>query len=427
MLRPLLCLLPLLLSLSVKAQPLPPSLPPIPLPPVSGRLDATFSRGIVLPEFVRIVLEDTLRVPFVLAPELVTSTDTVAVSLKGLSRTQALSILEEVLKSRGFSVKSGSVYIVTKLPPPSEAKPKGDPEPREVLTYRPRYRSIQTFQEQLPGLFPTVYFSFSRRQSSSSDSTSPVTSTDKREPDLSPVDVFFADAPKSVLASLTSVLSALDAPVSQVRIKASLYEVGTSSATGNGVSLALSVLNDKLKLSFGDAQASSSAPYISFKTPAVSAVFTALDGDSRFKSLSSPELLVASGKEASLQVGSSVPILSSTTTTDNGTSQSVEYRDTGTILRIKPEVRDSSILLDVSFELSDAVQTTTGVLSSPTLVKREFKSSPVLSPGEFLIVGGLTSDRTSQASSRSFFSFSDSDSRNSSRSELVLVLYADKP
>lgn len=399
--------------------------PPIPAPavPSAPALTASFSRGLPLAEFTRIVLEDVLKVPFVFSPEILASQDLVGMSLKSLDKKAALAVLTEILAARGFSLKQGSVYVVSKLPP-EEAKKSVDAEPREFLSYRPRYRSVAVFQEQLPGLFPRVYFTFGRRSGSTSEQSSPLTSPEKREKDLEPVDVFYAHAPKAQLADLKAVLAALDVPTPQVRIRAALYEVQSSTTDGTGVSLALSLLGDKLKLSFGEAPDTSKAS-ISFTTPSVSAVFQTLDGDSRFKSLAAPELLAASGKEAVLQVGASVPVLTGTTTGNGQVTQAVDYKETGTILKLKPEIHDDALAIDVRFELSDAVKTTTGVQASPTLVKRMFQASPIVQPGQFLILGGLLTDRDAGLNSR-VFGFSTGKSSEKAKTELVLVLFAEK-
>lgn len=397
------------------AQQLPPVPPQAFVPP--SPLTASFSRGIPLPEFTRIVLEDVLRVPFVLPPEFLLLTDSVGVSLKQLEKKQALEVLQTILYSRDFELKTGPVYFVNKL---TKSESKKTEEPREIFVFKPKNRPVVYFQEQLPGLFPSIYFTFAKRQNSS-DSSSPLTSTEKREKDADPLDTFFAHVPVSQLPELKRVLNALDTPLPQVRIRASLYEVATSNSDGNGVSVALSLLSDKLKINLGDTPSKSS---IAFKTPAVSAVFSTLDGDSRFKSLASPEILASTGKQALLQVGGSVPVLSSTTTSDGQTTQSVQYRDTGVILKLKPEVFTDTVQISVDFEISDAVQTATGVDGSPTFTKRQFQAVPVIKPGETLILGGLLSDRLNKTRSR-FFSFNTSSSSSTSRSELVLVLHVD--
>lgn len=391
-----------------------PALPPLAQTPP---LTASFSRGIPLPEFTRIVLEDVLRVPFVLPPEFLLLTDSVGVSLKQLEKKQALEVLQTILHSRDFELKTGPVYFVTKR---TKAEVQKSDELREIFVFKPKNRPVSYFQEQLPGLFPTIYFTFSKRQNSSDNST-PLTSTEKRDKDADPLDTFFAHVPVSQLPDLKHVLDALDTPLPQVRIRASLYEVATSNSNGNGVSVALSLLSDKLKINFGE---QSSKSTISFKTSTVSAVFSTLDGDSRFKSLASPEILASTGKQALLQVGASVPILSSTTSGDGQTTQSVEYRDTGVILKLKPEVFTDTVQISVDFEISDAVQTSTGVDSSPTFTKRQFQAVPVIKPGETLILGGLLSDRDNQTRSR-FFGWNTGSARNTDKSELVLVLHAD--
>ena len=73
--------------------------------------------------------------------------------------------------------------------------------------------------------------------------------------------------------------------------------------------------------------------------------------------LSSPELMVLDGQAASLPVGDLVPYLSqtsqSTLTSDAQVINSINYRDTGVIMRVTPHVgSDGLVTLDLSQEVS---------------------------------------------------------------------------
>ncbi len=115
------------------------------------------------------------------------------------------------------------------------------------------------------------------------------------------------------------------------------------------------------------------------------------------KILSSPHLVVLDNHEASINVGTDVPIVTSeTSASDIQTSQpsvlrNIEYRNTGVILNIKPTINSGGILtLDIQQEVS-AAQTNniSPDISSPLILTRDIKTSVVLKSGMTLLLGGL--------------------------------------
>jgi type II secretory pathway component GspD/PulD (secretin) len=104
--------------------------------------------------------------------------------------------------------------------------------------------------------------------------------------------------------------------------------------------------------------------------------------------------------------------------------QSVEYRSSGVIFDLSPVVRDSVVDLTVGQQLSNFVTTQTGVNNSPTLTKREVRTSLSVADGDIVIIGGLAENR--ESSGRIGFSFLPewmrSDTGQTSKSEILLVL-----
>lgn len=125
----------------------------------------------------------------------------------------------------------------------------------------------------------------------------------------------------------------------------------------------------------------------------------ALAEDSRVTVLSTPRLLVKSGEEASIDVGTEVPIISAQTAssqqTDGDTNilQSVQYRKTGMILDIKPIVySDNRIDLEVRQEVSNALPLSPdAAVPSPAIFNRSVSTHLSLRDGSSVIIGGLMS------------------------------------
>ena len=128
----------------------------------------------------------------------------------------------------------------------------------------------------------------------------------------------------------------------------------------------------------------------------INGVLNTLETKTKVNVVSAPKILVLNNQTAVLQVGDQVPIATqnSTATTDPNapTINSIEYRDTGVILKVTPRVNASGlVLLDVAQEVSD-VNTTAARgagINSPTISTRRISTSVAVQDGEVLALGGL--------------------------------------
>jgi general secretion pathway protein D len=129
-------------------------------------------------------------------------------------------------------------------------------------------------------------------------------------------------------------------------------------------------------------------------------VLNALATSNRATILSSPRVVARNGETARIQVGQEVPIVTSqqstlegTTGTSTGVLQTIQYRNTGVILSIRPQIFSGDrIDLDVKQEVSAAVATSTGVNNSPTFLTRNIDTKLTLEHGSTVLLGGLISD-----------------------------------
>ena len=111
--------------------------------------------------------------------------------------------------------------------------------------------------------------------------------------------------------------------------------------------------------------------------------------------ISSPQLMVLDNQSATLNVGDQVPIVtqSGSTTTSVDIIQSIEYRDTGVVLQITPRVNAGGlVVLDIIQEVSDAIETETSEIDSPTIQQRRIESTVAVQSGETVAIGGLIRD-----------------------------------
>jgi general secretion pathway protein D len=115
------------------------------------------------------------------------------------------------------------------------------------------------------------------------------------------------------------------------------------------------------------------------------------------KMLSAPHVIAADNREAHILVGSSIPILTSTQQSTLATSNlvsSVQYRDTGKILTILPQVNSQGLVnMQVRQEVSAVQEAVFGQTQSPSFTTREAETTLVVQDGETVIIGGIIDDQ----------------------------------
>ena len=133
-------------------------------------------------------------------------------------------------------------------------------------------------------------------------------------------------------------------------------------------------------------------------------VLNLLSGITNVHVISSPELLVLDHQSASLLVGNAIPIptaqIQSTVTTGAPIVNTVQYVDTGVILKVTPRINANGLVtLEVGQEVSAVADTnaSTSTNSSlgPTITERRLQSSITVQDGETVALGGLIQDTNS--------------------------------
>lgn len=101
---------------------------------------------------------------------------------------------------------------------------------------------------------------------------------------------------------------------------------------------------------------------------------------------------------------------------------------TGVILRITPHIYDESIGIELQQELSDAIQTETGVKGSPTITRRSIQTRLNLHSGQWVVLDGVSSsnDSATRDGIPFFKSLSPGRTKALTSSDIVIVLYVEK-
>jgi len=130
-------------------------------------------------------------------------------------------------------------------------------------------------------------------------------------------------------------------------------------------------------------------------------ILSALHNVTAVKVLSNPSLVVVNNQVATLQVGNQVPIStgSATVLTANNTVvNTVDYRNTGIILRVSPRVSaNGNVRLEIEQEISNVVPSTNAAANlTPTISERKVKSSISIANGQTVLLAGLIQDQKNE-------------------------------
>ncbi|MFN4926582.1 type II secretion system secretin GspD [Bradyrhizobium sp.] len=126
-----------------------------------------------------------------------------------------------------------------------------------------------------------------------------------------------------------------------------------------------------------------------------SAILSALHTVTDVKVLSNPSLVVIDNQAATLQVGDQVPVSTGSATvltTNNTVVNTIDYRNTGIILRVAPRVNENgNVRLEIEQEISNVSPQTANSLT-PTVAQRKVKSAVAVASGQTVLLAGLISE-----------------------------------
>ncbi|MCK5611330.1 hypothetical protein KAR91_56190, partial [Candidatus Pacearchaeota archaeon] len=223
--------------------------------------------------------------------------------------------------------------------------------------------------------------------------------------------VLFADDDRNIIliralppdySRIVKLLERLDNMPRQVLVEVIVAEVDLTDTLSLGVQWALH--NNDLKIN--DSQYTqefktelvpdiSGFTYQVLSGGAQRALLKTLSSQTDLTFLSSPQVLVLNNETATVNVGDSVPIETSSTQTGTGDTsvsvdKTIQYKDTGVILEVTPQINyNGVILLDIKQTVSSAVPTTTGVTSSATIKTAELKTKLAVKDGQSIMIGGM--------------------------------------
>jgi len=216
---------------------------------------------------------------------------------------------------------------------------------------------------------------------------------------------------------LEEIIAKLDIPRSMVYIEALIMEVnvdknfilGTEWTVGQGVTVdgKTAVIGSSFETDVIGGSADTNALPLAvssfslgifsetvniggFSFPNIQAIVQAYKRDKDVNILSTPQILTTDNEEAKIHVGKNVPFQTRTSTTDNDTFNSFEYRDVGKTLKITPQINeDRKVRLNLSLEVTELESTTE---FRPTTLKRTVETTVIVDDANTVVIGGLIDD-----------------------------------
>jgi general secretion pathway protein D len=161
----------------------------------------------------------------------------------------------------------------------------------------------------------------------------------------------------------------------------SIIDLNVNAATGKGISLAgglnvglLSVINGVTSLG---------------------AIAQMIQRQGGSNIVSAPNLITLDNEEAKIVVGENVPFITGQFTQTGGTTtnpfQTIERKDVGITLRIRPQIGEGGAVRMTIFQEQSTVKSTDS--AGPTTSKRSIENTVVVDDGAILVLGGLIEER----------------------------------
>ena len=212
--------------------------------------------------------------------------------------------------------------------------------------------------------------------------------------------LFLVEDTPGFLRRIASLKRQIDQPPTQILIEAKILEITLTDEDSYG--LDWSNLFDGAGGSgdFGTqglTNPGSAGFFFNFADPRFTAALNALTSQGRVRTLSSPKLMATENEESSVIVGDRRGY-SVVTTINQVTTESIEFLESGVILRVTPSVdEDGQVMLEIHPEVSTGlIDPITGIPSQTTT---EVTTRMIIPDGDTVFVGGLIKHRVDESKS----------------------------
>ncbi len=191
------------------------------------------------------------------------------------------------------------------------------------------------------------------------------------------------------LDKIEALLGEIDREPKQIMIEAKILEITLTDNQSYGLDWAKLFDSSDGTGSLGTqglANPNSAGLFAQYTNSNVDLVLNALKARGRLRTISTPKLLAMEGLEAETVVGTEIGYRV-TTTINNVTTESIEFLESGVILKVTPTVdRSGRIMLDIFPEVSTGVVSDDGIPSKATT---QVSTRMLVSDGKTVFLGGL--------------------------------------
>lgn len=220
-------------------------------------------------------------------------------------------------------------------------------------------------------------------------------------------------ATRETYKKIEAALQRIDQPPMQVAVHAIVAEVTLNDQLRNGVEFFLKSSDIGLGKNNGSFGIGATEvlkrviPGFNFLIGANAEprlIISALDTITSVKVISSPSLVVINNQQATLQVGSQVPIAtrqaSDVTDPNAPIVNNIEFRDTGIILKVTPRISENgAVNMEIEQEISAVSKDSASGTLTPVITTRKISSSISVVSGQTVVLGGLISEQEDKSSS----------------------------
>ena len=170
-----------------------------------------------------------------------------------------------------------------------------------------------------------------------------------------------------------------------------IFDLGGSAKGTLSIDSSMGVVNTAATVPIG-----SGLSYVIGNTARFKAALRASASENNVQILSSPHILASDNQEASIDIGSEVPVVTAQTlkedvsSTVTTTQQNVQYRNTGILLKVTPHINDKGLVrMQISQEVSELADRQVEGISSPVFNKRKADTVLAVQDGQTIVIGGL--------------------------------------
>jgi len=332
---------------------IPESLPVMP----DGKISLTL-RDVAISEVME-MLSRTTRENILLSEGV---TGTVSVNLYNLDPDEAI---HSIATAAGFEVerRRGSYFIVRR----NEAGKHAPGGPTRLRTFKVQYSD----PDSIAGILENYLSSHGQ-----------ITTLPARKL------IVVEDTPHFI-DRIATLLAKIDKQPMQILIEAKILEIGLKDSESFGIDWATLFEPDGGTGAFGvQGLSNPGSPGLFFDivTPDLELFLDSLRTRDRLRTLSTPKILALEDREAETIIGDRLGY-NVTTTIDGVTTTSVEYLESGVILKVKPSVDEQNrVLLDIHPEVSTGSVSDDGI---PNQTTTEVTTTMLVDSGQTAFIGGL--------------------------------------